>query len=312
MALLAAFAWLHGAALAQPIGPGGRPDGALGVGPGMSPIVTFDPDRGMISRPPTRRALTAAELKLARERAERMWEAVKSAPSFASPQGLATYLTSWAVIDEQGAFSQNYRAYGSAPRDVRRHNDGALYGVMGGAHQLLYFDTNFIPGDHTLADPATRGNFSRSVAVDGRASTLFAAPRVFGEIGGGTIDQDMIVFTGDGRGALEPAPVGPLLEAEIARLRKGIADADAAHARALEQLEASMTPQAIAERRARREERFRKDRPRADAETMAREIDAAARSDEFDYQRQKERLAVPPTRDPRSACANFVPLMREM
>lgn len=216
------------------------------------------------------------------------------------------------MIDEQGAFSQNYRAYGSAPREVRRHNDGALYGVMGGAHQLLYFDTNFIPCDHTLADPATRGNFSRSVTVDGRVGTLFGTPRVFGEIGGGTIDQDIIVFTRDGRGALEPAPLGPLLEAELARLRKGIADADAAHARALEQLEASMTPQAIAERRARREERFRKDRPRADAETMAREIDAAARSDEFDYQRQKERLAVPPTRDPRSACANFVPLMREM
>nr|MCU0921025.1 hypothetical protein [Burkholderiaceae bacterium] len=144
VALLAGIAWLHGAALARPIGPGGGPDGALGVGPGMSPIVTFDPDRGMISRLPTRRALTAAELKLARERAERMWEAVKSSPNFANPQGLATYLTSWAVIDEQGMFSQNYRAYWSAPRDVRRHNDGALYGVMGGAHQLLYFDTNFI------------------------------------------------------------------------------------------------------------------------------------------------------------------------
>jgi hypothetical protein len=63
VALLAFVAWLHGAALAQPIGPGGRQDGALGVGPGMSPIVTFDPDRGMISRPPTRRALTAAELQ---------------------------------------------------------------------------------------------------------------------------------------------------------------------------------------------------------------------------------------------------------
>jgi hypothetical protein len=70
--------------------------------------------------------------------------------------------------------------------------------------------------------------------------------------------------------------------------------------RAPEQLEASTTPQAITERRARREERFRKDRSRADAETMAREIDAAARSDEFDYRRQKERLAVPPTRHPPS------------
>jgi hypothetical protein len=100
-------AWLRGAALAQPIGQGGRPDGALGVGPGISPIVTFDPDRGMISRPPTRRALTAAELKLARERADRRREAVKSSPSFANPRGPATCLTSWAVIDEQGMFSQD-------------------------------------------------------------------------------------------------------------------------------------------------------------------------------------------------------------
>jgi hypothetical protein len=282
----------------RPARAAGPPDGDQGVGPGISPIVTFDPGRDMISRPPTQRALTAAELKLAHERAERMWQAVKSSPCFANPQGLATYLPSWAVIDEQGAFTQNCRAYGPAPRDLRRHNDGALYGVMGGAHQLLYFDTNFIPGDHTLADPATRGNFSRSVAVDGRASTLFAAPRVFGEIGGGTNYQDIIVFTRDGRGTLEPAPLGPLLEAEIARLRKGIADA--AHARAPELLEASTMPQAVAERRARREERFCKDRPRADAETMAREIDAEARSDEFGYQRQRQRLAVPPARDPRS------------
>ncbi len=286
--LLAAFALLPCAALAQPIGPG------------LSPIVTFDPDRGMISRPPTKRPLTAAELKLARERAERMWQAVKASPSFANPQGLSTYLTSWAVIDPDGAFNQNYIAYWSDPRDVRRHKDGAYYGAMGGAHRLLYFETNFIPGDHYLVDPATRGNFSRDVATEGRRHTVFAAPRVFGEIGGGTIYQDVIVFTRDGRGALEPAPLGALLEGEIARLRKRIAEADAVNARALEQLEASMTPQAIAERRVRREERFRKDRPRADAAAMAREMEAAARSDEFDYQRQKERMAVPPTRDSRS------------
>jgi len=287
-ALIAALAVPSGLPLAQPIGPG------------LSPIVTFDPDRGMISRPPTRRPLAAAELKLARERAERMWEAVKASSSFANPKGLTTYLTSWAVIDEHGGFNQNYRAYWSEPRDVRRHKDGAYYGVMGGAHQLLYFETNFIPGDHYLVDPATRGNFSRGVANEGRIDGVFAAPRVFGEIGGGTIYQDVIVFTRDGRSALEPAPLGPLLEGEIARLRKRIADTDAGNERALAQLDASMTPQAIAERRARREERFRKDRPRADAATMAREMDAAARSDEYDYQRQKERMAVPPTRDPRS------------
>ena len=278
--LIVAFALLPCALQAQP------------TGPGLSPIVTFDPDRGMISRPPTQRPLTAAELKLARERAERFWDAVKVSPSFSQPLGLSTYLTSWAVIDEHGGFSQSFTAYWSDPRDVRRHKDGAFYGVMGGAHQLLYIETNFAPAGHNLVDPATRGNFSR----DG----VFAAPRTFGEIGGGTVYGDMIVFTRDGRSALEPAPLGPLLEGEIARLRKRIADMDAGNARALPELEASRTPQAVAERRARREERFRKDRPRADAATMAREMDAAARSDESDYQRQKARLTPPATRDPKS------------
>lgn len=286
--LFASVAVPYGAVLAQP------------AGPGLSPIVTFDPDRGMISRPPTKRPLTAAELKLARERAERMWEAVKASPSFSKPQGLSTYLTSWAVIDEHGGFNQSFTAYWSDPRDVRRHKDGAFYGVMGGAHQLLYFETNFVFGDHYLVDPATRGNFSRRVGSERRIDGVFAAPRVFGEIGGGTIYQDVIVFTRDGRSALEPAPLGPLLEGEIARLRKLIADTDAGNARTLAQLEASMTPQAVAERRARREERFRKDRPRADAAALAREMEAAARSDEYDYQRQKERLTAPATRDPHS------------
>lgn len=286
--LIAAFALLPCTLLAQP------------TGPGLSPMVTFDPDRGMISRSPTRRPLSVAELKLARERAERFWDAVKVSPSFSQPQGLSTYLTSWAVIDEHGGFNQNYIAYWSDPRDVRRHKDGAFYGAMGGAHQLLYVETNFIPADRQLEDPATRGNFSRGVGGPGRIDGAFAAPRSFGEIGGGTIYQDMIVFTKDGRSALEPAPLGPLLESEIARVQKLVADMDAGNARALQQLEATMTPQAIADRRARREERFKKDRPRADAAAMAREMEAAERSDASDYQRQKERLSAPATRDPKS------------
>lgn len=288
-AFIAALAILPGMLLAQP------------VGPGMSGVVTFDPDRGMISRPPTRRPLSAAELKLARERAERFWDAVKVSPSFSQPQGLSTYLTSWAVIDPEGVLNQNFIAYWSDPRDVRRHKDGAWYGVMGGAHQLLFIETNLIPGDHYFADAVTRGNFGRHAGSDGRIGGVFAAPRSFGEVGGGTVYPEVVVFTRDGRSALEPAPLAPLLEGEIARLKKLIADSDAGHARSLQQLEASMSPQAVAERRARREERFRKDRPRADEATMAREMDAAARSDESDYQRQKERLSPPAARDPKSA-----------
>ena len=282
---LLVWAVLAGSVAAQPIGPG------------MSPIVTFDPDRGMISRPPTQRPLTAAELKLARERAERFWDVVKVSPSFSQPRSQATYLTSWAVIDHNGGFNQSLYAYWSDPRDVRRHKDGALYGVMGGVHDLLYIETNFEFDD--IVDRSTAGEFSRGVGRNG-GFKVFAAPRVFGELAGGTVYLDMIVFTRDGRSALEAAPLGPLLDGEVATLRKRVATMETDWVKSLQQLEASMTPQSMAERLARREARFRQDRPRADEATMQREMEAAARGDEFAYRREKERLSVPATRDPKS------------
>jgi hypothetical protein len=73
------------------------------------------------------------------------------------------------VIDEHGGFNQSFTAYWSDPRDVRRHRDGALYGAIGGAHKLLFIETNFIPGDHYFIDSATR-NFGRDTSEVGGAT----------------------------------------------------------------------------------------------------------------------------------------------
>jgi hypothetical protein len=263
----------------------------------MSPIVTFDPDREG-GRPPTARALTAVELKLARERADALYEAMKAAPSFRLPRERTTLATSWAIVGPQRAVEQDFTVYWSAPKDVRRRPDGSLWPVLGGAHRLLYFTTNQAPASHKLVDRATRGNFSRDAGSHGLGFDAFAMPRVLGELGGGTVYVDMIVFTRDGRSALEPAPLGPLLEAEVQRLRKIVAQQETGFAASLRELEASMTPQAIAARRAKREERWKTET--RDPVALAKRLDAADRTDESDYGRQKERLSAPASRDPKS------------
>ena len=127
---------------------------------------------------------------------------------------------------------------------------------------------------------------------------MFAQPRTFGQVGGGTFYNEMLVITRDGRPVLEPAPVGPLLEGEIARFRKIITDIDRGMKSSLDQLEASMTPQAKAERRARRADRWKAQF--RNPGTLESELDAADKSDESDYQPQKARLSPPATRDPKS------------
>ena len=59
-----------------------------------------------------------------------------------------------------------------------------------------------------------------------------------------------------------------------------------------------MTAEAVARRRAKREAAWA--REARDPAAMARRLDAAERTDESDYQRQKERLGVPAVRDPKS------------
>jgi len=264
--------------------------------PRMSPIVTWDPDRD-ISRPPTERALTAVEMKVARSRADRFYALVKVTPGFSGPTKYVTLVTAWPIVWD-GAVQERFYVYWSAPRDTLERADGSLWPKMGGAHTMVYVQTNTPPLAAHLEDRATRGNFSRGFEESGRTSGVFAEPRTFGQVGGGTLYNEMLVITGDGRPALEPAPVGPLLEIEVARLTRIVADLDRGMKRSLDQLEASMTPEAKAERRARRAERWKTQYRNPD--TLARELDAADKSDESDYQTQRARLSAPATRDPKS------------
>jgi hypothetical protein len=272
---------------------------AAPVGVETSPIVTWDPGR-TISRPPTRRALTMAEITLARERADQFYKAIQASTHFTSPVDRATLVTSWAVITPSDAMNQSFTPYWSSPRDVTRRADGSLWPKMGGAHRLLYFETNYPPNAESLFDRDQNG-FVRRATSAGATDVWFPFPKVQGAIAGGVIYTDYLIFASDGRPALEPAPIGPLLEQEIARLREYTKGVDTT--RALQELEASMTPEAKAARRARREEVWKKET--RDPLAMASRLDAADRSDESDYQRQKADKTPPPetsaaARDPRN------------
>lgn len=284
-ALAAGLALLCNVAAAQPLAPR------------ISPIVTFDPDREG-SRPPTQRPLTPAELKLARDRADAVYDAVKVTPGFRAPAEHTTLMTSWATVSPQRAVEQDFTVYWSSPKDVRPRADGSLWPVLGGAHRMLYVTTNRVPSAGRLIDRATRGNFGRDAGRHGLPFEAFAMPRVLGEAGGGTVYADMIVFTRDGRSALDPAPLGPLLEAEAQRLQKLVADQEAGFAASLRELEAAMTPPAIAARRAKRAERWKSET--RDPLALGQRLDGAERTDESDHARQKERLSAPAARDPKS------------
>jgi hypothetical protein len=78
----------------------------------MSPIVTVDPDRKG-SRPSTARRLTAAELKLARERADVISDTVKVTPMFREPGERISLTTSWAVVGLQRFDLQAVAAFSS-------------------------------------------------------------------------------------------------------------------------------------------------------------------------------------------------------
>jgi hypothetical protein len=264
--------------------------------PQMSPIVTWDPDRET-SRPPTERALTAAEMKVARGRADRVYDVVKATPGFSTPTRYVTLVTAWPIVWDR-VVREHFYVYWSAPKDTLKRADGSLWPKMGGAHNLVYVRTNTPPAASHLEDRATRGNFSRGFEESGRSSGVFAEPRTFGQVGGGILYNEMLAITRDGRPVLEPAPIGPLLEQEIARVRKIITDLDRGTKSSLDQLEASMTPAAKAERRARRADRWKTQF--RNPTTLEGELAAADKSDESDYQTQKARLSPPATRDPKS------------
>lgn len=275
----------------------GSPPAADVTAPQMSPMLTWDPFRDT-SRPPTKRPLTTTELARARDRATAFFDLLKAIPIFNANATRVTLAGAWPVVDDSGAISEQIYVYWSKPGDVRRRADGSFLPKMGGAHEILFVDTNHLPGANHLEDRATRGNFSRGVENSGLPDGVFVQPRVFGQIGGGTLYATNLVLTRDGRPPLEPAPLGVLLDDEIARYRQEIAALDQGTKRSLEQLEASMTDAAKADRRARRADRWKPQYPNPDA--LTRELDNADKSDEADYQRQKERLTPPAMRDPKS------------
>jgi hypothetical protein len=269
------------------------------VGPGMSPLVTWDAEiaYGGVGRTPTTRPLAAGELALARQRAGQFFEVLKTVPAFSQPTTTATYLTSWAVVNDSRRVEQQFVAYASNPRDVRRRADGALWGVMGGVHQLLFVYTNRAPNAANMTE-REHNAFTRQVDVGGPTKGFFVQPRLVAELGGGQLYGSYLIITRDGQAALTPVPIGTLLERDIAFQRKTIADQERGWANSLRELEVSMTPEAVAARRAKREAHWQKET--RDPAALAKRLDAAARTDEADTQRQRERMSAPATPDPRS------------
>ncbi|MCX8004785.1 MAG: hypothetical protein N2688_07485 [Burkholderiaceae bacterium] len=277
--------------------------GAANVGAELSPGVSWMP-YGALTRPVDLRPLTAAEVRLAQQRAAGFYAAFRASASFSTPRDRAHLVTSSAAIERPSesnrapapVLQQSITAYWSAPRDARRKPDGVLTPVLGGAHELVYFDTNVVPRADQLVDRATAGDFTRGV-TDGRHGGFFAQPRVLGQLGGGTVYADVIVLTRDGAAALAPAPIGALLDLEIERLSRIVAEIERGAAERLREAEAGMAPDRVAERRAKREQAW--SRETRDPALLAQRLDAAHRSDLADLERTRRDFAIPEQPDPR-------------
>jgi hypothetical protein len=257
----------------------------------MSPRVTWDPYRNIGGIPADER-VAAADETWARDRAARFFDALKVSPTFQSPNRCATLLNSRVRL-RGGLVNQGFYPYCSAPRDVRRTPDGTLTPVLGGAHDLFYIDTHWLPGGYVFEE---RDHVELSRQVDnGVAGGYFAAPRAHGELAGGVVYSDVIVFTRDGRSALEPAPIGTLLDIERARLATLVGHHETGFASRLAELNAMMAPEAVAERRAKRDAAWQRETP--DPVQRARRLDAAHRSDESYHERETRHFTPPATRD---------------
>jgi hypothetical protein len=297
-ALASALLVLGAAVAAQPSAP--PPTAAVGAE--WSPGVAWEP-YGPHTRAVGLRRLSAAEARLAQQRAAGLHAAFRASPSFAQPRDRAHLVTSHAGIEAPSAshraqaptLQQSVIAYWSQPRDVRRRADGVLTPVLGGAHELVYFETNLVPRADQLVDRSTAGDFTRGV-VEGRHGGFFAQPRVLGQLGGGTVYADLIVFTRDGRSALAPAPIGELLDLEIARLEAIVAELERGAAERLREAEASLSPEQVAARRARREQVW--SRETRDPAVLAQRLDAAHRSDVADAERTRRDFSMPAVPDP--------------
>lgn len=276
--------------------------GAANVGVELSPRVAWEPD-GPDTRAVGLRRLNSAEVKLAQQRAAGLYEAFVASPSFRTPRDRAHHVASYAGIEAPGedpragkpVLQQTVVVTWSVPRDVRRRADGALVGVLGGAHDMLFFELNYLPRPDHLLDRAT-SDFSRGVR-NGHHGGYFAQPRVLGQVGGGTVYAEAVVFTRDGSNPLAPAPLGPLLDLEIERLAKVVADTERGSAQRIREAEQSMTPERVAERRAKRETLW--SRETRDPARLAQRLDAAHRTDLEDLERTRREFSIPAQPDPR-------------
>jgi hypothetical protein len=299
--LLAVIAAVGSAASAQNANPGAKP--AANVGAELSPGVAWEP-HGPLTRAVGLRRLNPAEVRLAQQRAAGFYAAFKASPSFSTPRDRAHLVTSSAAIEppwesnraKAPILQHSVTAYWTVPRDVRRQPDGVLTPVLGGAHDLVYFETNFVPRADQLVDRETAGDFTRGVS-DGRHGGYFAQPRVLGQLGGGTVYADVIVLTRDGSSVLVPAPIGALLDIEIERLSKVVVETERGSAERIKEAEAGMAPDKVAERRAKREQVWQ--RETRDPAQLAQRLDAAHRSDLSDLERTRRDFSIPAQPDPR-------------
>ena len=247
------------------------------------------------------RRLTPAELRLAQQRAAGAHAAFAAALSFRTPVDRAHLVTSDAGIepatgsDRRPVLRQDITAYFTVPRDARRRANGVLAPKLGGAHDLVYFVLNTVPTADQFVDRATAGDFSRGVQPR-MMGGVFAAPRLLDTLAGGFVYADLLVFTRDGRSPLEPAPIGPLLDVEIPRLQVIVSDAERASAERIREAEASLAPDAVAERRAKRDSVWRRETP--DPAVLTQRLDAAHRSDVASVEETRRQFAIPATPDP--------------
>lgn len=278
---------------------------AAAVGAELSRGVSWEP-YGPDTRSVGVRRLNPAEVRLARQRADGFYAAFIAARSFSMPRDRAHSVISYAAIERPRetnrstapVLQQTISAYWSVPRDMRRNPDGVLTPKLGGSHEGLSFELNYVPKAEQLADRATAGDFNRG-GSDLRHGGYFAKPRVLGEMGGGTVYADVIVLTRDGSSVLEPAPIGELLDLEIVRLTKRVAEIERGFAENNRSAEASMTPEKVAERRAKRAAAWQ--RETRDASAMTQRLDAAHRTDLADVERTRASFTIPKDPDPRHA-----------
>lgn len=235
------------------------------VGVETSPLPDWEP-YGPGGRPAGLRPMTAAEAQQARQRNLALYEVVKAAPSFNQVPGHARLAIGDARIEKPGTVQQDFIVFWSPPDDVRRRANGALSPVIGGGHQLLYFIMNM---------PLRAEGFAKSDAFHRRDADAvhggyFTPLEPIGQLGGGWIYADAIVFTRDGAPPFEPAPIGALLELEIARLSRLIEGDVKRGAETVRRIEAQWTPEKLAESRARRDKSWARQFP--DPEKRAKRI----------------------------------------